>query len=180
MPDSRDKANAKKRRKAKDRPTKAKKPKQARRAGTPTGWRIEFYETAKGRRPGREFLEMLGDDDKHKTPRQELLKIVRAVVDHGPLQFPTGKLGWHVMHKPKAKGEVDMSGICEARDKHGQVLYRLFCVLDRDAPDHGLEAPALVILDGATKQVRTAMSQKIYGRVDRHRKDYWATRRVAN
>jgi len=45
------------------------------------------------------------------------------------------------------RGSVDMSGIFEIRDKHGPLLYRLFCVLDSGAPGHGVDdAQVLAIL----------------------------------
>jgi hypothetical protein len=83
------------------------------------------------------------------------------------------------MRKAAGKREVDLSGICEVRDKYSNKLYRLFCVIDRDAPEHGLAAPSLVLLDGVVKPVRTEVPQSEYRRIDRYRKDYWAKNRVA-
>ena len=83
------------------------------------------------------------------------------------------------MHKPAGKKEVDLSGICEARDKHSDTLYRLFCVIDRDAPEHGLAASSLVLLGGVAKPIRTEVPQSEYRRIDRYRRDYWMTHRVA-
>jgi hypothetical protein len=87
-------------------------------------------------------------------------------------------MGWHAMHKPKAKGEVDMSGIHEVRDRHKDVLYRLYCVVDRNAPDHGLAMPSVVVLDGAMKPVGTEMSQSVYKRIDEYRRDYDENHRI--
>lgn len=95
----------------------------------------------------------------------------------GPLSFPTGTTRWRLMHKPAKKGEVDMSGIFEARDQHNRVLYRLFCVLDRDLPKHG---PSIVLLGGGTKPGRTEMPQRVYRAIDNHRHDYLKTRQVAS
>ncbi|HWX43892.1 MAG TPA: hypothetical protein VNY52_01050 [Solirubrobacteraceae bacterium] len=117
-----------------------------------------------------------------KTPsdvRIELLTTVRAVLQVGPPRFPTSARRWRLMHKPASKKEVDLSGICEARDKHSNKLYRLFCVIDRDAPAHGLALPSLVLLGGVVKPARTEAPQSEYGRIDRYRKDYQATHRVA-
>ena len=80
------------------------------------------------------------------------------------------------MHKPAKRGDVDMSGIFEARDEHNRVLYRLFCLLDRKALPCG---PAVVLLGGGTKSHRTEMPQRVYRVIDRCREDYLATRRVA-
>ena len=74
--------------------------------------------------------------------------------------------------------EVDLSGICEARDKHSNNLYRLFCLIDRNAPEHGLALPALVLLGGVIKPARTEAPQAEYRRIDQNRKDYSATHRV--
>lgn len=98
----------------------------------------------------------------------------------GPPRFPTSTQRWRLMHKPANKKEVDLSGICEARDKHSNKLYRLFCVIDRDAPAHGLALPSLVLLGGVVKPARTEAPQSEYRRIDRYRKDYQAAHRVAH
>ncbi len=105
-----------------------------------------------------------------------MLLTVLAVVQVGPLEFPTGTKRWQLMHKPSKKGDVDMSGIFEARDEHNRVLYRPFCLLDRNAPVHG---PAVVLLGGGSKPDRTAIPQRIYRMIDSYRDDYRATRRIA-
>jgi hypothetical protein len=140
-------------------------------------WQPVFYETARGERPAWNFLT--GE----KTPinvRIELLTTIRAVLQVGPPRFPTSTQRWRLMHKPASKKEVDLSGICEARDKHSNKLYRLFCVIDRDAPAHGLALPSLVLLGGVVKPARTEAPQSEYRRIDRYRKDYRATHRVAH
>jgi hypothetical protein len=65
-----------------------------------------------------------------------------------------------------------MAGICEARDKMDRDLYRLFCFLDRRAAECGLSGPTLVILDGGTKDIRTAMDDDVYEQVLALRDDY--------
>jgi hypothetical protein len=52
-------------------------------------------------------------------------------------------------------------------------------VIDRDAPAHGLALPSLVLLGGVVKPARTEAPQSEYRRIDRYRKDYRATHRVA-
>jgi hypothetical protein len=79
------------------------------------------------------------------------------------------------MSRDRGKGTIDMSGIFEIRDKQGDTLYRLFCVLDSDGESHGLGAPALVMLSLATKRVRTAMPQAVYRRVRAEADRYFAT-----
>jgi hypothetical protein len=84
-------------------------------------WQVAVYEAATGERPA---LEYLGGDKVPDQPRRELVLTVLAVVQIGPLSFPTGTNRWRLMHKPSTKGQVDMSGIFEARDRHNRVLYR--------------------------------------------------------
>jgi hypothetical protein len=79
------------------------------------------------------------------------------------------------MHKSQKKGEVDMRGILEARDRHQQDLYRLFCVLDSRAPDHGLGAPALVMLSGTRKKVGEVVPQSVLKLVRAQADRYFAT-----
>lgn len=79
--------------------------------------------------------------------RDNLLATFAAVVDGPPPKFPTGSLLWRPM-----KGE--MRGIYEIRDRHGSTLYRLFCLLDHDAPRHGCKLPTVVMLSGGPKTRR--------------------------
>src|SRR6202022_2128518 len=81
--------------------------------------------------PARAYLNKLDPDRRH-----QLLGWVEAIRRYspGPYAFPPG-LVWQPMH-----GE--MAGIFEIREKHGKQLFRLFCVLDRNAPAHGLTPPA--------------------------------------
>jgi hypothetical protein len=141
-------------------------------------WQTVIYETATGDRPAVEYLT---DEAMPDTVRRELLVTIAAVTTMGPPRFPTSTPRWSIMRKDKTKGagSVDMSGICEARDKHAKLLYRLFCIIDRDAPDHGLAAPSLVLLSGTTKPDNTAVPISEYQLVDRYRNDYRATHRIA-
>ena len=142
----------------------------------PDRWQPVLYETARGLRPAWDFL---GSEEMPGEVRTELLVTIGAVLQVGPPRFPTSTQRWRLMHKPASKGEVDLSGICEARDKHSNTLYRLFCMIDRNAPEHGLAAPSLVLLGGVAKPIRTEVPQSEYRRIDRYRKDYLATHRVA-
>lgn len=142
----------------------------------PERWQPVFYETAGGRRPAWDFLV---GEEMPLGVRAELLVTIRAVLQVGPPRFPTSTPRWRLMHKPASKREVDLSGICEARDRHSNMLYRLFCVIDRDAPERGFAAPSLVLLDGVVKPIRMEVPQSEYRRIDRYRKDYRASHRVA-
>lgn len=148
------------------------------RSSTAADWQTVIYQTAAGNRPAVDYLT---DEAMPDAVRQELLVTIAAVTKMGPPRFPTSTPRWSIMRKDKTKGagSVDMSGICEARDKHAKLLYRLFCVIDRDAPDHGLAAPSLVLLSGTTKPASTVVPISEYQLVDDYRKDYRATRRIA-
>jgi hypothetical protein len=141
-------------------------------------WQTVIYETPAGDRPAVDYLT---DEAMPDTVRRELLVTIAAVTKMGPPRFPTSTPRWRIMRKDKTKGagSVDMSGICEARDKHAKLLYRLFCIIDRDAPDHGLAAPSLVLLSGTTKPDNTVVSISEYQLVDDYRNDYRATHRIA-
>ncbi|MGH3051159.1 MAG: hypothetical protein ACRDLK_13460 [Gaiellaceae bacterium] len=120
--------------------------------------------------PARAFLNALP-----LSPRAGLRATIVAVRDRPPPSFPTGSQAWRLMHKSKKKGEVDMSGIFEARDRHQRRLYRLFCVLDSRAPEHGLAAPTLVMLSGTLKNVGEEVPQAVYRKVRRQADRYFAT-----
>jgi hypothetical protein len=120
--------------------------------------------------PARAFLNSLP-----VSPRAGLRATIVAVRDRPPPSFSTGSQAWQLMHKPAKKGQVDMSGIFEARDRHHRKLYRLFCVLDSRAPEHGLDAPALVMLSGTVKNVGEEVPQAVYREVRRQADRYFAT-----
>ena len=99
-----------------------------------------------------------------------LTAIVVAVRDAPPPSFPPSNM-WHVMHD-------EMKGFYEARDEHDGQLYRVFCVLDSQAPEHGLDAKALTLICGGAKPVRSPMDKSVYDEALAHRQDYLATRRI--
>jgi len=119
--------------------------------------------------PARAFLRSCPP-----LPRAALYGTIATVRDYPPLKFPTSAPIWSLMHKPTKKKHVDMSGIVEARDKHGKLLYRLFCVLDSQAMEHGLEAPALVMLSGTVKRKQEVVPQKVYREVRRQADRYFS------
>ena len=137
------------------------------RRSEPTAWQAFFYEAADKTRPGLAYLNSIPS-----SPRQMLYAIIVAVRYRPPYSFPAQSPMWSAMQN---KDGLDMTGIYEARDKHGDRLYRLFCVLDRKASEHGVDAPALVILSGDDKPVRTPMPKAVYRRVMKERDRYWVT-----
>lgn len=135
-------------------------------------WAATYYLDAGGSAPAREALY---DAEFPQPVRLALLARIVAVRDHPPLSFPTGTNVWRLMRDDPQKGGVDMSGIFEARDKHGSLLYRLFCVLDSNAGDHGADARLLVMLSLGVKPERTAMNSSVYRRVRGEADRYFAT-----
>jgi hypothetical protein len=140
----------------------------ARARSEPAKWQAFFYEEADGARPALAYLNSIP-----RAPRETLYAIIVAVRNSPPYRFPTQSPMWSSMRNDK--GGIDMSGIYEARDKHQNRLYRLFCVLDRKAPEHGVEASALVILSGDDKPVGTKMPKAVYERAITQSKRYLAT-----
>ncbi len=55
----------------------------------------------------------------------------------------------------------------------------VFCVLDSQAPEHGLDAKVVALICGGVKRVRSAMDESVYDEALRYRGDYLATRRIA-
>jgi hypothetical protein len=54
----------------------------------------------------------------------------------------------------------------------------MFCVLDSQAPEHGLDAKALTLICSATKPLRSPMGKSVYEQALAYREDYLATRRI--
>jgi hypothetical protein len=125
---------------------------------------VSFYETPDGAAPAMDFLAACP-----RPVRQRLLAIVVAVRDGPPFSFPPSNM-WHVMRD-------DMKGFHEARDEHDGTLYRLFACLDRTAAE-ALGAPAVVLICGGEKPVRSAMDARVYREARDGRSDYMATRRI--
>lgn len=116
--------------------------------------------------PPQEFLR-----DCPRPVREMLLAILVAVRDAPPPSFPPSGM-WHAMHGK-------MKGFYEARDAHDGRLYRVFCILDSQASEHGLDAKVIALVCGGTKRMRNAMDDGVYREALEYRTDYLATRRIA-
>jgi hypothetical protein len=66
----------------------------------------------------------------------------------------------------------EMAGFHEVRVDHNGRHYRLFCVLERNGTEVGLDAPTLVIIDGMDKAFRTTFASADYERVRRLGEEY--------
>jgi hypothetical protein len=113
-------------------------------------WEIEWLvvDVAGGRTiPAFDYLRKLD------TPvRIQLLAIVDAVRSTGPDRWKD-RSSHRSMHS-------DLSHLHEARDKHGETLYRLFLRWQRD--DH-----RVVIIDGRTKPNSTAIADAEYEAIEK-------------
>jgi hypothetical protein len=87
------------------------------------------------------------------------MKAVLMAVAAAPPPAFSGGGKWEAMHG-------DMAGYFEVRvDGPRRHHYRLFCVLERDGADVGLEGPSIVIVTGKDKPFRTVLSESDYGQV---------------
>ena len=127
-------------------------------------WRNVFYRNAAGEAPALAWLQSLP-----KPRREQLLAWAETIRRWpvGPYAFPPGPM-WQPMHEAAA-------GCFELRDEHDKKLYRLFCVIDRNATANGLTLPVVCYLDGATKALGTALAKSLYRRLGALRTDYLAT-----
>ena len=144
----------------------------ARAAEQQSPWVASYYVEQDGSVPAREALFA---PDVPDAVRIALLARVVAVRDFPPPSFPTGSPVWSLMSRDAQRGRVDMSGIFEIRDKHGPLLDRLFCLLDSQAPAHGIDARVLALLSLGIKPDRTAMPERVYRQVRRQADRYFAT-----
>ena len=109
--------------------------------------------------PAEDFL----DNTCPESVKDNLVAIIDAVAESPPPQFSGGGM-WEAMH-----GE--MAGFYEARTRGpNKLLYRLFCILEQDGP--GLRGPAIVVIDGLVKPVRTVARAADYERVKRLGDEY--------
>lgn len=116
-----------------------------------TGWDIVYLKCADGTIPGAEFLDTCPDRVEAK-----IVAVLDAVAKAPPPSFSGGGF-WEAMHG-------DMGGYYEVRvPGPGQMLYRLFCILDRDGP--GLDGPAIAVITGMVKRNRTKFSDREYAAV---------------
>lgn len=121
-------------------------------------WRIHFFKRrAEDDRtqavPARDFLDRCPT-----AVAAKLVAVVQAVADAPPPAFSGGGM-WEAMH-----GE--MNGFYEVRvDGPKRHHYRLFCMLERDGAELGLDGPSLVLITGKDKPFRTLLSSADYAEV---------------
>jgi hypothetical protein len=108
--------------------------------------------------PAEAFL-----DEGPPSVTRDLIAIIDAVAEAPPPQFSGGGM-WEAMHGR-------MNGFYEARTRGpDRRLYRLFCILERDAP--GLNGPSIVVIGGLSKSVGTAFTHADYEVIRRFGDEY--------
>lgn len=102
--------------------------------------------------PARAFLDSCPIEAK-----AHLFAVLKAVAEAPPPRFGGG-LQWQAMHG-------DMKGYHEARDRHGNQLYRVFCLLERNGDTLGLGGPSIVLITGMQKPNESTFTKADYARV---------------
>ena len=125
-------------------------------------WDIAFYATAKGEAPALSWLRSFPE-----VVEKRLVAIVIAVAQRPPPSFPNSSNEWQAMR-------TTMGGFFEARDQHGKIDYRVFCILDRNTHAR----PTVVLVSGGQKPDGTVMPAWVYNDARAYRDDYNKARRV--
>lgn len=134
----------------------------------PEPWLIHFFQRHVDDDPIRpvptiDFLDGLAD-----KLAAEIQAVLESVAAAPPPSFSGGGK-WEAMHE-------DMAGFYEVRVQGSGANHRLFCLLDRNADDLG--GPSIICLDGLTKPVRSAASQRDYRRVRQYADEFRKRRTV--
>jgi hypothetical protein len=98
----------------------------------------------------------------------EIHAVLEAVATAPPPAFSGGGK-WEAMHG-------DMRGLYEIRVRQGRRLYRLMCVLERDAADLG--GSSIVCLGGLTKASGSAADDRDHGEIKRYADEFRRCRSV--
>ena len=128
------------------------------------------------------FFRRHTDDDRHEAvpaiafldglpvrARAEIVAVLEAVATAPPPAFSGGGK-WETMHG-------DMAGFYEVHVRGADRRnHRLFCVLERDAPDLG--GSSIVCIDGLSKPLREAAHPRDYRRALRLRQEFRRRRTV--
>ena len=130
---------------------------------SPKPWLIHFFQRHRDDDPDRnvpaiDFFESIPDG-----VAGTIQAVLEAVAAAPPPAFSGGGM-WKAMHD-------DMAGYFEVRVMGpSKRLYRLFCLLERDAP--GLGGPSVVAIAGLVKPNQTAFTKQDYAAVRRLGDEY--------
>jgi len=128
-------------------------------------WLIQFFQRHRLDDPSRQvpavdFFESIPDN-----VAATMQAVLEAVAAAPPPAFSGGGM-WKAMHD-------EMAGYFEVRVMGpGKRLYRLFCLLERDAP--GLGGPSIVAISGLAKAHQTAFTKHDYAAIRRLGDEYRA------
>lgn len=125
-------------------------------------WDIAFYKGTKGEAPALSWLRSFPE-----VVERRMVAIIIAVAQRPPPSFPSSSNEWQAMH-------TDMGGFFEARDQHGQMDYRVFCILDRNHHPR----PTVVLVSGGAKPDGTKMKAWVYREARAFRDEYNKSRRI--
>lgn len=126
-------------------------------------WDVKVFQRHKDDDPSESCPAEAFLDDCPDGVAADLIAIVDAVAAAPPPRFTGGGM-WEAMHGR-------MRGLYEARTQGpDRRLYRLFCVLERDAP--GIDGPAIVVIAGLSKPRGSVFTEADYARVRRLGEEY--------
>jgi hypothetical protein len=135
----------------------------------PEPWRIHFFQRHRADDPARAVPTITFLDSLPVRARAEVIAVLDAVAEAPPPSFSGGGK-WEAMHG-------DMAGFYEIRVRGADRRnHRLFCVLEREAPDLG--GPSIVCIDGLSKPLREAARPRDYRRVVALRDEFRSRRTV--
>jgi hypothetical protein len=131
-------------------------------------WRIHFFQRQSdddGEQgvPAKDFLDAI-------PPKcaAEVQAVLEAVASAPPPAFSGGGK-WEAMHS-------DMAGFYEVRVQGSGYNHRLFCILERNAPDLG--GPSIICLGGLSKRPRSAARNRDYRSIRHYADEFRRTRCV--
>jgi len=124
-------------------------------------WGVEFFkqhikDDPSQAVPARDFLDSIP-----AKVAARMVAVLEAVADAPPPAYSGGGY-WEAMHD-------DMAGYYEVRvdGPPNRTHYRLFCLLERDGANVGLDGPSVVVVAGKKKPFRTVLSKEDYAEVRR-------------
>lgn len=131
-------------------------------------WRIHFFQRHQDDDPGRQVPTADFLDELPMKVVAEIHAVLDAVAAAPPPSFSGGGK-WEAMHD-------DMAGYYEVRVQGGGKNHRLFCLLEREAPDLG--GPSIICLGGLSKPRRTAADPRDYRMIARYGAEFRRRRTV--
>lgn len=128
-------------------------------------WNIYFFQRHPSDDPRRSVPAQEYLDACTPQARAKLLAALKEVASAPPPKH-RGYGRWEAMHG-------NMGGFYEIRaDGVKRRHYRLFCILERNGADHGLEGPSIIVIAGKDKPFRTTFTDRDYAEIKRLGEEY--------